>query len=811
MTMERLFTSLSITPHKRAPLNSLLLLFSLGILCVSYFPVLPSCYWLVLLIPMLLLIRVWQRFLFAVVYAFGIAWGVIAGHQLLAQQLDADDEGKLIPVNGWIEGIPLNDADKVRFVLRVDHWGIEQSSSINLPEKILLSWYQHAQTKPVNVVPGEYWRFHVRLKRPRGMVNPGGFDYQAWLLRRGLGATGYIVQGEPDTSDRWIPIQARIDHWRWHLQQWVRDNTASNNKGILVALLIGDTGGVEKSQWQQVQQTGISHLIAISGLHVGFLALVGYLAGLYVGRCLNGFVQGRPAQIFAYLGAIVFALFYSALAGFNIPTVRTLIMLGVFYLAAFFYRRARLSHIYFMALALVLVIQPLAAFDIGFWLSFIAVALLILVFSGRYEPKVGYVPFWSRTTAKGLLSGYCKSQWVMFIGLLVPLSMLVNTIPLLSPVANFVAIPLVTFFVVPCLLLGAVLAFVSQGLGGFFLMLAAVGIDGLMQWLDWLIGLASSWHSPTLTFSLPVAAVLGAAGLVLLLPVGLVPRWWGYVSLVMGIALAVLPLPDRPELQLTILDVGQGSALVASTPNHHLVFDTGPQFSKDFDGGTGIVLPYLRSLALRKLDALVISHWDKDHAGGYQGLVDAIPIGRIYWGEPSRHRMDEPMREGEDCHQSFAWRWDNVEFQFLQREISARASANHRSCVLLIRYAGQNILLPGDLDSKGEWALLRGNELPPGLTLVVAAHHGSRSSSNPGFVAYTSPDWVAYSAGYKNQHNHPHPQVQARYAQQGSRPLNTAWHGALVFRWYKDGRFEQIRARDTYRRYWFDVVPEITQ
>lgn len=162
MTMERLFTSLSITPHKRAPLNSLLLLFSLGILCVSYFPVLPSCYWLVLLIPMLLLIRVWQRFLFAVVYAFGIAWGVIAGHQLLAQQLDADDEGKLIPVNGWIEGIPLNDADKVRFVLRVDHWGIEQSSSINLPEKILLSWYQHAQTKPVNVVPGEYWRFQDR-------------------------------------------------------------------------------------------------------------------------------------------------------------------------------------------------------------------------------------------------------------------------------------------------------------------------------------------------------------------------------------------------------------------------------------------------------------------------------------------------------------------------------------------------------------------------------------------------------------------------------------------------------------------------
>jgi competence protein ComEC len=332
---------------------------------------------LVLLLPGLFLVRVWRNLLYFWLFLCGLGWGIYAGHQMLSHQLDVKYEGQTLRVSGWIEGIPNSDYQKTRFLLRVNHIQPPQESEVldHFPEKIQLSWYSRGKQALPTIIPGDYWQFTLRLKRTRGFVNPGGFDYQAWLLRRGVGATGYVLSAEPADeflNPGWL---SQVDQWRWQLQQWVLANCHGSECGILVALLIGDTSHVDKAQWQRMQQTGTSHLIAISGLHVGFLAIVGYWCGLLIGKLMQLMKWQLPAQRWAYSCAIVFSAFYSALAGFNIPTLRTFIMIAVFYLMAFWYRSVRLSHIYFLALALVLLVDPLAAFDMGFWLSFGAVAV----------------------------------------------------------------------------------------------------------------------------------------------------------------------------------------------------------------------------------------------------------------------------------------------------------------------------------------------------------------------------------------------------------------------------------------------------
>lgn len=781
----------------------LLLVFSAGILVASYLPVLPSLYTLWLLPFCFLVGLAWRWFIYFFAIALGVGWGIFSGHQLLATQLDSHLEGQTLEVSGWVMDIPDSDSHKTRFLLRVDDSAFQGNLAAKpFPETLQLSWYARGEKTQPSIIPGDYWQLNVRLKRPRGFVNPGGFDYQAWLLRRGIGATGYVVSATAVENPPSPNVLISIDKLRWQLQHWVLTHCESNECGILVALLIGDTSLVDKHQWLRMQQTGTSHLIAISGLHVGFLAIVGYWCGLLFGRLMQRLGSHTPAQRWAYSLAIIFAGFYSALAGFNIPTVRTLIMLAVFYVAAFWYRPVRLAHSYFAALSLVLLLDPLAAFDMGFWLSFGAVAVLLVSFSGRYLSTANYTTGRPFSRVKQWLWGYTRSQWVLFIGLLVPLGLLTYSSPLLAPVANFVAIPLVTFFVVPCLLLGASFALVSDNL--LLLRLAEAGMKLLAHWLDLLLGFAQGDRSeifmPVLAFNVPSVLLLILATFTLLSAPGLLPRWLGYLGLCLGITVGHLPATNPPELELTIMDVGQGTALLVSTPDHHLVYDTGPRYTEDFDAGSGILLPFLRSQGIRSLDAVVVSHSDLDHAGGLEGLTQQMNVSRIFYGEP-------PGSDGLNCHDQEPWQWNKVKFRFLKWPIQPGASANDRSCVLLLEYGDQRILLPGDIESNAEWILLRGNELPGKLTVLLAAHHGSRTSSNPAFVAYTRPDWVIYSAGYKNQHGHPHPQVQARFEAQGSRALSTAAQGALVLRWRPERPLEVIATRQTRRRYWHEPLP----
>jgi len=819
----------------------ILLLFSTGVIAVSFFSYLPPLLFLLALVPLVAMCWRWSVLRYVLALASGLAWGIYSGHGVLALQLDDDLVGKDLIVTGQIQGLPEQDERRLRFDLRVKSVATSSGQSISssqLPPKIQLSWYQYQRSGTANALPqlavGDTWQMRLRLKRSRGFVNPAGFDYQAWLLRQGIGATGYVLDHRNNqklSNEQYWSFDDWINQQRYTLQQWIVARSDSDERGILVALLIGDSSLVEKAQWTRMQQTGTSHLIAISGLHVGFLAIFGFYAGLLLGKSVQLIWHRCPALVIAWWSAILCAAFYSALAGFNIPTVRTLIMLVIFYCACIWRRSVRVSDIFCFALALVVIIDPLAALDMGFWLSFGAVAMLLIYFSGRMIPKKVAEP-WPGFTAANMLYGFARSQWVMFIGMLIPLSVLVNNISLVAPVANAVAIPLITFFVVPLLLISASTRDLSASLSDFLLGCSAWVMEVVKVFLEYLLLLGGSWSSPIVAFS-PALTILIAVGcLILLLPKGLFPRvlGWSAIGLGMGLCFFTAP-PGQPDLKLTVLDVGQGTAVVIQVGDKTLIYDTGPKYTDSFDAGSGIVAPYLFSQGIIYVDKLIVSHGDMDHAGGLAGLVGKISVGDILAGQPEKIMQMETAIQTEvtaqtkaasqiksatetktttqdinaqNCHSATSWNWQSVSFKFLQFPKLKGAIANNHSCVLLIEYAGQTILLPGDIEVSVENQLLRAQQLPEKITLVLAAHHGSKTSSGAQFVNATAPDIVVYSAGYRSQHGHPHKDVRKRFQITGSREINTAESGAIVFSW-SEGQMRSVQEyRHSHKRYWFD-------
>ncbi|WP_231591662.1 DNA internalization-related competence protein ComEC/Rec2 [Cellvibrio sp. pealriver] len=792
-----------------------LLLFSLSVIICSVLPALPPLWCLLILLPAACLLR-WRYGSYCLALLLGCGWGIYSGHKLLAMQLADEWVGQDLLVSGSIQGLPEKDERRVRFNFRVTAVSTASGTSIpiaSFPQKLQLSWYQYRRDQQSIAIPeiliADQWQLRVRLKRPRGFVNPAGFDYQAWLLRQGIGATGYVVEHTQNhrmlNSDSPFLWDDWIDQQRYELQQWIVDRSHSSERGILVALLIGDSALVEKDQWLRMQQTGTSHLIAISGLHVGFLAIFGFYIGLWLGKCIQLLWHSCPSLMIAWLCAIGCAGFYSALAGFNIPTIRTLIMLALFYSACLWRRSVRVVDIFCFALAIVVVLDPLAVFDMGFWLSFGAVALLLFYFSGRRVNKPD-ASQWHGYSVGNVLSGFIRSQWVMFIGLIVPLSLLVSSISLVAPLANAIAIPLITFFVVPLLLVGAALKDSALWLSNFLLGSSGTALEWLSFVLQKILDITGDYASPIVAFSPALSLLIGLGCLVLLMPKGLFPGGIGWGALAIGATLSfMLEQPNRPDLKVSIMDVGQGTAVIVQVKDKVLLYDTGPKFTDSFDAGSAILAPYLYSQGVTHVDVLVVSHSDMDHAGGMSGLLEKVSAEKILLSEILKFDANKHMPPSVfNCHGEPAWTWGGVTFEFLPLVISSYTSDNNKSCVLLIRYGDQYVLLPGDIETRVENQLLDEQKIPQNLTLLLAAHHGSRTSSGVRFVNFTKPEYVVYSAGYRSQHGHPHPTIQERFQIQQSRGFNTAESGALIFEWYKNHQSPVIREyRKIQRRYWF--------
>jgi competence protein ComEC len=817
-------------------MRAILLLFSCGILVTGYLPTLPSLLHVVaffaVFLPIFFYVRSKVFVVFPLAFALGLAYGIFSGHQYLTQQLVKDLVAKDILVEGKIIDLPEEDSRRQQFtfvVTKVHANGAD--TPILFPTKINLSSYGTLRVKA-----GEEWRLLVKLKKPRGFVNPGGFDYQVSLLRRGIGAVGYIrasafnqlLQPQPSFS---------IVVLRYQLQQWLIKKSESQHKSILIALLVGDTSLVDKQIWSELQQTGTTHLIAISGLHIGFFAIVGFFVGNFIGRFLQLIWHACPAMLLGHFSAFFCATFYSIIAGANIPTLRTLIMLAVVQCCFILRRTFRGSDTLMLALVFVLLYDPLAAFDIGFWLSFCAVGMLIFCFSGRFKvsqkmPGTALLPpvkltFSSAVFLHRYSFEFIRSQWVMFVGLLIPLAMLVHTSPLLAPLANLVAIPLVTFFVVPCLIIAAFCHFIFVGAAveSFFLHCAEFGLSWMQQWLQYLLEFGAGKLNPLINFNSYAIPLAGISILLILLPSKLGNKWLGMAGVFMAL---LIPLQPLPALQMLVFDVGQGTAILLRTPHHQLLYDTGPLYTENFDAGSALIVPYLHSHGVQELDAVVVSHNDKDHSGGLAGVLAATLVEALLLGEPEKYNpvlalgFDKqpatPSKFGvnqfsknpthiHSCHQADPWQWDQVTFRFLTWPINASAKPNNHSCVLLVEYLGHKILLTGDIEKEVEAVLLAQNSLAQ-VEVLVAPHHGSHTSSTQALVAQTQPDYVIYSAGYRNQFGHPHKVIQARYLAASAQPLNTAFSGAIEFNWSFGKLISLHKYRQFSRRYWFDVNAE---
>jgi competence protein ComEC len=721
----------------------------------------------------------------AATFCAGFGYAALRAEWRLADEIAAELEGRDVEVLGVVAGLPQSFERGLRFDFEVEQ------ARAGVPRLMQLAWYRGWRDEEFHrfreVHAGERWRLTVRLKRPHGNMNPGGFDYEGWLFERGIRATGYVRSAQPNARlDEFVARPALVVA---RLRESIRTRfldmlPEGEHAGVLVALAVGDQRAIDPARWEIFNRTGTTHLMSISGLHVTMVAgLAAWLASALWRRVPAAALRLPAAQAGVAAGWLA-AFGYSLLAGFAVPAQRTLYMLSVVAIALWLRRTTAPSRLLLLALVLVLLLDPWAVTSAGFWLSFGAVAVLFQAGSGRIRPE-----HW--------LARWGRAQWAVTLGMIPALLALFHSFSLVSPLANAVAIPVVSLVVTPLTLLAAAVPWSPP------LELAHWITGHLMRLLEAMAGWSwAMWQQP----APPAWAVAaGIAGVVwLLLPRGFPARWVGIVLLLPLVA-AAPPRPEPGALRLTVLDVGQGLAVHAQTTSHDLLYDTGPRYAADADAGSRVILPYLRALGVARLDGLVVSHLDNDHAGGAQAVVEGLPVGWLSSSLPDDHPLRAAAPEQRRCAAGQRWDWDGVAFEVLHPQRAdyegALRAGNDMSCVLRIQPPrGAAVLLAGDIEAGGEERLATAG-VKLRAEILLAPHHGSRGSSSAVFVEAVAPSTVVYSTAYRSRFRHPHPEVEERYARAGAQALRTDRDGALDFRIGPAG-VEVVRERERAARYW---------
>ncbi len=712
----------------------------------------------------------------------------------LADALPFADEGRDVQLTGVVASLPVRLDRGVRFEFDVE----AHEPGIAVPPRILLGWY--AAGEPVQ--PGERWSFVVRLRRPHGALNPGGFDFEGWMLERDLRASGY-VRYSPESPPRrsatmvWSP-QYAIERAR----AWLRDRLlqvvgSERYGGVLVALVLGDQRAIADADWTFFNRTGISHLVSISGLHITMIAaLVGGIAGA-VWRRAPALLRRAPAQLAAVCCGMVAALLYALLAGWGIPAQRTVLMLAV--VAVAWLVRVRMAPVTTLLLAafVVCIFDPWAVTSAGFWLSFGAVAAIVWVVHGR--PSGGAAGRWS------VLATAARVQLAVSLALIPATAVLFQQISLVSPLANAVAIPVVSWIVTPLALIGAAFAALPsplQGLAAPLLVLADVVftyLAVLLQALAFPAWASVAVPAPPLAFG--VLAVAGVAWL--LAPPGWPARGLGVIAL---LPLLVWPgeRPAAGELWVTALDVGQGSAIVLETRDRAWLYDAGPRYSSDADAGERVVLPHLRRRGIEALDGMIVSHLDQDHSGGAAAVLRGIEVRQLLSSIPPGHAALGGRTAVERCEAGQVLKSGEMTLNVLHplaQDYERRAATNVMSCVVRVQTGPTTVLLTGDIPADFEGALAR-REPALQAQLLMVPHHGSRSSSSLALLEAAAPLQAFAQSGYRNRYGHPDPIVVARYATRGIELARTDHGGALQWRFAADGAAKHSTARATAVRYW---------
>jgi competence protein ComEC len=717
----------------------------------------------------------WKRVAGAGLFGFALC-GLHVVHAL-SQQLPSSMERQDVVASGRVVELPAHEARRTRFRLRVDDDGAVPAPLRG--QLLQLSWYdgyrQSAPSRRFELAPGSRWRFELRLRAPRGLRNPGVFDSEKSALARRIAATGYVRH--PDAACR-IARAAGIDAWRGTMSARIAAAVPASSSRFVQALALGDTRALDDIDWETLRATGLTHLVAISGFHVGMVAALFALLASGLWRAFPALARRLPRPQAAALAALAGAAGYAAVAGFALPTVRTVLMIAMVVAARALRRPVRVGDALAMAALAMLLFDPLAALTAGFWLSFAGVAWLAWCL-----PEAGH----------RIVGDFLSAQGVATLGLLPLTAVLFGQASLAGPLANLVAIPWWSLVVVPLSLLGTALESLHSGAGLWAWRAAAWCFDLAWPLMQWLAGsrFALWWLPEAGWFALPLA-LLGAFWC--LLPRGVPGR---ALALLLWLPLLWpsrgLPLPGDAEL--VVLDVGQGLSVLVRTARHSLLYDMGPAQPEGFDAGERIGVPSLRALGVRRLDAAIVSHGDNDHAGGFPAVRRAYPMPVAWSSEGSGVEGTRACRAG------MQWQWDGVRFRFLHPPVYFPYLDNESSCVLRIETAHGAALLTGDIGQVVERDLLRRDAAALRAEVVLVAHHGSDESSDPGFVAATGARQALISAGYGNRFDHPRPGVVARWRQAGAQVHDTLDEGALRVRLQAGGVTVEPR-RQSHPRPW---------
>lgn len=732
-----------------------------------------------------------------------------------AQALPAALEGKDLRITGMVAAMPQINEAGTRWRMAVEAATL-QGAAVSLPPLVDVAWYGGAfggagevldlQRQPAPVRAGERWQITVRLKAPHGLRNPHGFDYELWMWEQGVQSTGYVRAGPKDEPP--VRVDATWQHPVEQLRQRVRDAimerlvfgrdgpegdtadpTRARTAGVVAALVTGDQRAIDRADWDVFRATGVAHLMSISGLHITLFAWLAALAVRALWRRSPRLSLAVPAQSAALVSGVLLATAYALFSGWGVPAQRTVTMLAIVGLLQWSGRRWPWPQVWLLACGAVVLVDPWALAQAGFWLSFVAVGVLFA--TNPIAAEAG------GTSATSRFYALVREQWVVTLAL-TPLGLLLfGQVSLVGFVANLVAIPWVTLVVTPLALAGVLWAPLWSAAA-----LSLQPFTALLQWLaQW------PWAAvflPAAPLWAGVAAVAGGALLAMRLP-------WRLRLLALPLLLPVFWWqPARPaagQFELLAADIGQGNAVLVRTATHTLLYDAGPRFSRESDAGHRVLVPLLRALG-EQVDVLMLSHRDADHTGGAAAVLAQQPRAHLTGSIEAEHALQR-LRPSRPCLAGQRWEWDGVAFEVLHplpgddAPVAAKAPRpNALSCVLRITEAGPegaSALLVGDIEAPQEQALLA-RSAPLRADLLLVPHHGSKTSSSVAFLEAVQPRTALVQAGYRNRFGHPAPEVLQRYRARHIAVVESSRCGAA--RWSSSQPAQVACERDTGERYW---------
>ena len=791
--------------------------FVLGAWLVQQFSQLPSYSWLlfmlavavalallqnlILLRPVLERYSVFRHGLLALIMVMlGIVWASSCALWRMSDALPHTWEQKTVAIEGVVASVPENTDSGVRFRFDVEKVLTNQAV---IPHHISLSQYAEtqfshvkeptdsddAEVQTAQFHAGERWLLNVRLKRPHSTQNPHGFDFESWALSENIRATGNIKAkaGLKKLDDFvWQPSYI-IERLREKTKQRImRVLVGQPYLGVINALVIGDDSQITVKDWQVFLRTGTTHLMSISGLHITMLAGLAFGIVNFWWRRSPQLALRFASRKAATVASVLVALMYALIAGFSVPTQRTFYMLFVLAVALWTGRKIAITQVLAVALLVVVVIDPWAVNAPGFWLSFGAVTLLAYSLGAR----VGKTHW---------LKAAVQTQWAVTIGMLPLLLVMFNQTSIISPLANAVAIPLISFVVTPLALLGSFLpidAPLRWAYGALEMGMWALNQLNALPLAIW------QQHAPA-TWTL-APALFGV--LWLLLPRGFPLRWLG----LLGFAPMLFILPIRPaqgEMRVDVLDVGQGLSVVVQTATHTLLYDTGPKFSSQSDAGSRIVVPYLRGEGIAQLNGVMVSHNDIDHSGGLMSVLNLMPVEWLASSLPAEVALP-PALEAMQCYTGQRWEWDGVSFEVLHPSLASYGDMtlkdNDRSCVLKVTSQVGSLLLTGDIEKNSEQQLLQEQLSQLKSDVLVVPHHGSKTSSTPSFIEAVAPSVSIFTPGYLNRYKHPKPELLARYQAAHSLQYRSDYQGEIRLDFLREIGIQVTPWRSVNHHYWYD-------